>query len=133
MNTGEFSSQQLVKYFFTTDPLATRPSTWYVALHTGDPSMDGSDNEAGYLAYARVAATFTATQPGGADTPWRVTNDADVTFPAPDVGVTVNYVTVFDALSGGNCLAVLQLPLARTVASGGLFSIPAGELVITGE
>lgn len=133
MNVAEFSSEQLLKYLFTTASLGTRPTSWYVALHTGDPTLDGSGNEASYTAYARVAADFTASQPGGAGTAWRVDNDADVTFAATDASVTVTHVTVFDAASGGNCLAVLALPLSRTVASGGTFSIPAGELVLTGE
>jgi len=133
MNTGEFSSEQILKYLFTTDTLGTRPTSWFVALHTGDPSLDGSDNEAAYTNYARVSAAFTASQPGGADTPWRVDNDAVVTFAATDAEVTVTHVAVFDAATVGNCLAVFALPVSRTVANGGVFSIPAGELVITGE
>lgn len=133
MNTGVFSSEQLLKYLFTTSALGTRPTAWYVALHTGAPSLDGSDNEAAYSGYVRQSVAFTATQPGGTDTPWQVDNDADVAFPATNASVTVTHVTVFDAASAGNCLAVFELPISRTVASGGVFSIPAGELVITGD
>ena len=132
MNTAEFSSEQIMKYLFTTGAVGTRPTNWYVGLHTGDPTLDGSANEAAYTGYARQPADFTADQPV-VNGSWRARNDADVTFPPTDAAVTVTYVTVFDAVTGGNCLAVLQLPLSRTVASGGVFSIPANELVLTGE
>ena len=132
MNTAEFSSEQIMKYLFTATAVGTRPTSWYVALHTDDPTLDGSANEVAYTNYARQSATFTADQPV-VDGPWRARNDADVTFPATDAQVTVTHVTVFDALTGGNALAVLKLPLAKTVASAGVFSIPANELVLTGE
>ena len=47
MNVSEFSSEQLVKLLFTSVALGTRPTAWYVALHTGDPTLDGSGNEVG--------------------------------------------------------------------------------------
>jgi len=133
MNTSEFSSEEIVKYLFTGDALASRPATWRVALHTGNPGLDGAANEATYSGYGRVSTTFTADQPSGAGTAWRVRNDADVTFAATDAAVTITHVTVFDANTNGNCLVVLELPIARSVASGGVFSIPANELVITGD
>lgn len=132
MNVSEFSSEQLLKYLFTTSALGTRPTAWYVALHTGAPSLDGSDNEVADGNYARQAATFVADQPV-VDGPWRVRNNADVVFPAAAASFTVTHVVVFDALTAGNALAVFELPLSRSVAASGVFSIPINELVITGE
>lgn len=132
MNTAIFSSEQLLKLLFTTDALGTRPTAWHVAMHTGAPGLDGAANEAAYTGYARVAATFVADQPVAGQA-WRVRNNADLSFPATDAAVTVTHITVFDAATGGNCLAVFALPLSRSVESGGVFTIPLNELVITGE
>jgi len=119
----------MLKWLFTTDAMGTRPTSWYVALHTGDPTADGSTNELTDANYVRQSATFTASQA----TLWQVANDADVVFPAADAAYTATYVTVWDAATGGNMLARMQLPLSRSISAGGVFSIPAGELVITGE
>lgn len=132
MNVAEFSSEQLLKWLFTAVATGTRPTAWHVALHTADPTLDGSANEVTDANYGRQAATFTADQPvaGGA---WRVRNDADVTFSIADAAYTVTHVTVFDAATGGNALAIFELPVARSLAPGNAFSIPTNELVITGE
>lgn len=133
MNVSVFSSEQLLKYLFTASALGTRPTAWHVALHTGDPTLDGSANEVTATPYSRQAATFVADQPV-AGQPWRVRNNADLVFPAPTSGAyTVTHVTVFDAATAGTCLAVFALPLSREVAINGVFSIPTNELVITGE
>lgn len=132
MNVSVFSSEQLLKLLFTASVLGTRPTAWHVALHTGDPTLVGSANEVTATPYSRQVATFVADRPvvGGA---WRVRNNADLVFPAPNSAYTVTHVTVFTAATAGTCLAVFALPLARTVAIGGVFSIPINELVITGE
>jgi len=129
MSTSVFSSEQLLKWLFTTSTMGTRPTSWYVGLHTGDPTVDGSANEVTDANYVRQSATFTASQA----TLWQVANDADVVFPAADASFTVTHVTVWDAATGGNALAVMALPLSRAMSAGGVFSIPANELVITGE
>lgn len=129
MSTSVFASEQLLKWLFTGDTLGTRPTSWYVSLHTGDPTADGSANEVTDANYARQSATFTAA--AGTEL-WEVTNDADVVFPAAAAGFTVSHVCVFDAATGGNALAVLELPLARSISASGVFSIPINELVIAG-
>ena len=60
MSTSVFASEQLLKWLFTGDTLGTRPTSWYVSLHTGDPTADGSANEVTDANYARQSATFTA-------------------------------------------------------------------------
>jgi len=131
MNTSIFSSEQLLKWLFTTDTMGTRPTAWHVSLHTGDPTLDGSGNEVSDANYARQSATFTATQPSAGEV-WQVTNDADVVFPASANAYTVTHVCVFDAATGGNVLGIFELPLSRSISAGGVFSIPINELVIAG-
>jgi hypothetical protein len=132
MNVSVFSSEQLLKLLFTNAALGTRPTAWYVALHTGDPTLDGSANEVTATPYSRRVTTLVADQPVAGQV-WRVRNDADLVFPAPNSAYTVTHVTVKTANSGGTCLAIFALPLARTVPIDGVFSIPINELVITGE
>lgn len=132
MNAAEFSTEQIAKWLFTTDTLGTRPTTWYVALHDGAPGLTGA-NEVTDGNYARQSVDFTAAQPGGAGTAWQVTNDAAITFPATAGSVTVTHVSVFDASTSGNALAIFELPVSRSLAASGVFSIPLNELVITGE
>lgn len=129
MSTSVFSSEQLLKWLFTNAALGTRPTAWYVGLHTGDPTADGSANEATDANYARQSATFTAAL--GTEL-WEVSNDADIAFPAADAGFTVTHITVWDAATGGNALTVLPLDLSRSVGAGGVFSIPINELVVAG-
>lgn len=131
-SVGVFSSEQLLKWLFTAAALGTRPTAWYIGLHSGDPGIDGAANEIGDANYARQSATFTADQPTATD-PWRVRNDAEVAFPSAAASFTVTYITVWDASTAGNMLAKIAMPLARTVSASGVFSIPANELVITGD
>src|SRR5690554_6163419 len=123
MNTSIFSSEQILKWLFTAVAMGTRPTSWYVSLHTGDPSLDGSDNESTDTNYARQAVAFTASQDTAGD-PWQAENDADLVFPGMASATTITHVAVFDATTGGNCLAVFELPLSRSVDAGGVFTIP---------
>jgi hypothetical protein len=46
---------------------------------------------------------------------------------------TITYVAVFDALTTGNMLAYGELTVSKTIGSGDVFRIPAGDLDITLE
>lgn len=129
-----FSSEQIMKMLFTDESL-TRPTEWFVSLHTGNPNMVG-DNEPGTGLftgdYERQQVTFTVTQEGDY---WEAVNDEDVVFPAADDSVTIEYVGVFDQQGDegeGNMLAQLELPIARQLQEGSVFTVPAGELKIIG-
>lgn len=60
---SEYSSELILNYLFTTGT-ATRPTTWFAGLHTGDPGDDGTANEVDKVAedtaYVRKAMTFGA-------------------------------------------------------------------------
>ena len=129
MSTSVFASEQLLKWLFTGSSVGTRPTEWYVSLHTGHPGVDGAANEVTDTNYVRQEVTFTAAAAGEL---WEVTNDADILFPASAAAYTVSYVCVFDAETGGNALAILELPLARSISANGVFSIPINELIIAG-
>jgi hypothetical protein len=116
-----------LKYAFTTSALAARPTTWVVALHTGDPTQDGTLNEVTVgldSAYLRKAVTFSLTA-GVA------TNVAAVTFPVTASAYTVAYISVWDGAVGGACLYVGALVPPQDLPIGGTLSFPIGQLALT--
>lgn len=96
-------------------------SRW-VGLGTGQ-SASGLTGEASGGGYARVA-TGTLTVSGASGT-----NSAAITF----TGFTLTlgaftHLGIFDAASGGNCLAVGSLTAAVNITAGGSITIQAGDL-----
>lgn len=103
----------------------TSPSTVYVALYTVAPTDSTSGTEVTGGAYARQSASFTTT--GNA-----TTNAGAIEYPTATAGYgTVVAVAVLDASSGGNMLAFASLSTSKTIATGDVFRIPAGDLDIT--
>lgn len=104
---------------------ATRPTTWYVALFTDDPGESGAGTEISGGSYARTAVTFTVT----GDT---ASNSGAVEFPAASTSWgTITHIGVMDAATSGNMIVYAALTASKTIASGDVFRIPAGDLDIT--
>ena len=104
---------------------ATRPTTWYVALFTDDPGESGAGTEISGGSYARTAVTFTVT----GDT---ASNSGAVEFPAASTSWgTITHIGVMDAATSGNMIVHAALTASKTIASGDVFRIPAGDLDIT--
>lgn len=102
----------------------TAPSTLYVALFTSDPGETGSGTEVSGGSYARQTIAFTVT--GN-----QASNTSAVEFPTATASWgTVTYAAVYDALSGGNLLAYGALTTSKTIASGDVLRIPAGDFDI---
>lgn len=134
MSNTSYSSREIIRLLFTAEALETRPSDWYVGLHTGDPGVDGSANEvtgATDANYERVAITWDESEVSDLT---RVSNDAEVVFPASGGAgsYTVQFITIWDADTAGNCLARLPLVPARAVAPAGILRFPIGEIIIEG-
>lgn len=103
----------------------TAPATLYVALFTTDPGEAGTGTEVSGGSYARQSAAFTVT--GGA-----AENTSAIEFPtATGSWGTVTYVGIYDASTSGNLLASGALTTSKTISSGDVFRIPAGDLDIT--
>lgn len=102
----------------------TAPSTRYVALFTSDPGEAGSGTEVSGGSYARQTIAFTVT--GN-----QASNTAAVEFPTATASWgTITYAAVYDAVSGGNLLAYGALTTSKTIASGDVLRIPAGDFDI---
>lgn len=104
---------------------ATRPTAWYLALYTAAPSDTGGGTEVSGGSYVRKAVSFTVS----GDT---ASNSAAVEFDvATTAWGTISHVGVFDASSGGNLIAYAALTASKTIDSGDVLRVPAGDLDIT--
>lgn len=134
MSNTSHSSQEIIRLLFTTEALAARPSAWFVRLHTGDPGIDGSANEVSGATdpdYAATAVTWTESVVADLS---RVSNSAEVAFPASGAAgnYAIQFISIWGAATGGNCLARLPLVPARTIAPAGIARFPIGEIIIEG-
>lgn len=105
----------------------TSPTTLYVSLHTGNPGETGSiTNEVSGGAYARQTATFTVS--GNT-----ATTSAAIEFPTATASYgTVTHIGVHSTSSGSSgFLAYAGLTDDKTIATGDVFRIPAGDIDIT--
>ena len=105
----------------------TAPSTLYLALHTANPAEDASGAEVSTsgTAYARAEVAFTTS---GNTT----SNTAAVEYSTATANFgTVSHVAVWDASTGGNMLAYAALTSSKTIETGDVFRVPAGDLDIT--
>lgn len=103
----------------------TRPTAWYIGLFTAAPGEAGGGTEVSGGSYVREAATFTVT----GDT---ASNSAAIEWAAATASWgTITHVAVFDASTAGNMLVYAALTASKTIASGDILRIPAGDLDIT--
>lgn len=103
----------------------TAPTTIYVGLYTSDPGETGAGTEVSGGSYARQSAAFTVT--GNL-----ATNTSAIEFPTATTSWgTVTYVAVLDASTSGNVLASAALTASKTIGSGDVLRINAGDLDIS--
>lgn len=103
----------------------TAPGTLYTGLYTAAPSDTGGGTELSGNGYARQATAFTVTGNTASNT------DAEEWATATGSWGTITHVGVFDASTGGNLMAYGTLTASKTIATGDVFRIPAGDLDIT--
>lgn len=121
--TNEFETRTL-QWLFTTDS-PTRPTAWYIGLFTAAPGETGGGTEISGNAYAREAVTFTVS--GN-----EATNNAAIEWAtATGSWGTISHIAVFDASTSGNMIAYASLTASKTIETGDVFRIPAGDLDIT--
>jgi hypothetical protein len=121
--TNAFETETLEWLFTTTG--VTRPTAWYVGLYTVAPTDSGGGTEVSGFDYARVSVTLSVT----GDT---ATNGSALEWAtATGTWGTVVAVGVFDAASAGNLIAYGNLTTSKTITTGDVFRISAGNLDIT--
>ena len=105
----------------------TAPGTMHLALFTSNPDEDASGTEVttSGTAYARQTVAFTVS--GNT-----ASNTGAVEYPTATAAFgTVSHVGVMDASTGGNLMAYAALTSSKTISTGDVFRVPAGDLDIT--
>ena len=123
---SDYLEDKLLKHAFT-NTTYTPAATMYVGLYTAAPTDAGGGTQVSGGSYARTSVTFTVS-----GTSTLCTNSAAVEFTAATASWgTVVAVGVFDASTAGNLLAWADLATNKTIDTGDIFRIPAGDLDIT--
>jgi len=126
MSFSNTHENKVLTWTFTADAV-TRPTAWYLALFTTDPGETGSGTEVSTsgTAYARQSVAFTVTDN-------TASNSAAVEFPTATASYgTVTHVAVFDASTAGNMIAYAALSSSKSIDTGDVLRVPAGDLDIT--
>jgi hypothetical protein len=123
---SDYLEDKLLKHVFT-NTAYTSPTSLYVALYTAAPTDAGGGTELSGSGYARKAVSFTVS-----GTTTLATNSAAVEFDAATGSWgTIVAVAIYDALTSGNFLAWSDLTASKTISTGDILRIPAGDLDIT--
>ena len=126
MSFSNYLETELLDHVFAGNAY-TAPSTLYLALHTANPDEDGSGAEVSTsgTAYARQSASFTVS--GNT-----ATTSAAIEYSTATANFgTVSHVGIWDASTGGNLIAYAALTSSKTIETGDVFRVPAGDLDIT--
>jgi len=122
----DYLEDKILKHVFTNTSY-TSPTTVYVGLFTVAPTDTGGGTEITGSGYARKSAAFTVSGTGTL-----ATNSAAIEFDAATGSWgTIVAIAIFDALTTGNMLAFADLTTSKTIATGDVLRIPAGDLDIT--
>nr|BAR19634.1 b-glycanase [uncultured Mediterranean phage uvMED] len=120
----DYLENKVLDYVFSGGSFS-QPGTKYLALYTVAPTDSSAGTEVTGGGYVRQTVTLTTS---GSDT----TNSAAVEYPTATAGYgTVVAVAVLDSNSGGNMLAYASLTANKTIATGDVFRVPAGDLDIS--
>lgn len=132
MSFSTFAANTMLDYSFRNVSF-TRPTQWYVQLHTGDPGLGGTSNL--LASTARIACTSWREGSGQANSRWGwIRNSVAIRWTSVGATSSVPYCTVWDAVSGGNCLFIASLEKQETGAPsavvGDKFLIPPYYLTL---
>ena len=106
----------------------TAPTTVYIGLSTGSFADDNSGTELTGNNYARKSITFDSAASGATD------NTSAVEFNAATGSWgSVSHFGIFDQSTGGNLLLHGAFQTPKTIASGDVLKIDAGDLDITAD
>jgi hypothetical protein len=104
----------------------TSPTTVYLALHDGDAGETGANEITGLGGYAREAIAFDAPTDGVFD------SSAEESFTASgEAWGTITHASIWDAVSGGNCIITGALAASKAVADGDTLRFAAGAVTAT--
>lgn len=129
MSFENYLQKKLIDHTFGATAF-TQPAAHYVALYTTMPAADGTGGvEVSGGAYVRESVAFTAATSAGTSS--SAPNTSTLTWPAATASWgTVLGVGICDASTAGNILAIGLLAASKSISSGDIFTIVAGNLTI---
>lgn len=120
-----YLENKIQAYVWSGTAFSSPSASLYVGLFTSAPGEGGGGTEVSGNGYSRKLVSMTTS----ADLS---TNSGAVEFDtATGSWGTITHVAIFDASTSGNMLAYAALASAKTIATGDVFRIPAGDLDIT--
>ena len=130
-----YLEHKLLDFLFknNSESFATPGNSIYVGLATAVSSIEsGSVTEATFGSYARQQVQASGwTVPSVSTDTQTATNAANIEFPASTgTNNTITHAFIVDASSSGNILFVGALDASKTIATGDIFRINAGNLSI---
>ena len=130
-----YLEHKLLDFLFknNSESFATPGNSIYVGLATAVSSIEtGSLTEATFGSYARQQVQASGwTVPSVSTDSQTATNAANIEFPASTgTNNTITHAFIVDAASSGNILFVGELENSKTIATGDIFRINAGNLSI---
>ena len=124
MSFSNYLETELLDHVFAGNAYSS-PAAVYVGLFTAAPGEAGGGTEVSGGSYARQAGSFTVS--GNT-----ATTSAAIEWPTATASWgTISHIAIFDASTSGNMLAYASLSASKTIASGDVFRIPAGDIDIT--
>lgn len=128
---SDFSEDLTLVFLFTTGAITTRPTTWFLSLHDGDPGDTGANEigiteDSGYTGAIRPALAFSKLANNSID------NDANCSYTPTDGSTVITHIGIWSSatVGSGNYLAGGALDGPRTITSIAPLTIAAGDLII---
>jgi hypothetical protein len=121
---GTNTANLLLNWLLTAGAV-TRPTTFYLSLHTADPGATGANELLTSVdaSYVRKVATFGTASAEAAST----TSSETWTAASNSTTHSITHVGIWDAASAGNFLMGGALAVPETVVANGSFVLSAGR------
>lgn len=128
-NICNYAEDLMLTWLFTTTAV-TRPTAWYAQLHLDDPGETGAANPVTTSEDADIVRKSVTFDDPVADSGQALSNiQAAWTAASGSPGYTIKWVTIWDAVTGGNCLFKGMLAVPFVMAASGIFTLEAGKIV----
>lgn len=130
MSLSNFSENLALNFLFNTSAV-TRPTAWYVQLHMTDPTDTGTGGTEPTITagdYDRKSLGASGMTTSTAST---CSNPAAVSWTADAAAATYTFthVSIWDAVTAGNCLGAGQLAAPETIAASQVLTLPIGKII----
>ena len=132
MSLSNYGENLLINYLLNTSAV-TRPTAWYVQLHMTDPTDTGTagtqpaiianDYDRKTLGATGMTTATTGTNSNPAEVSWTA-NAGAATY-------TFTHISIWDAVTAGNCLFTGAMAIPEQVLANGVLTFSIGKIVAT--